>query len=187
MDYAAFSTYGNTAYADNSNYAYRDMTSSLSASANSASPVTEEETVILQNKFGAFRFEPETFITFQQGLIGLTEYTRFALATIPNGGEKNNFRLLQSLEEGSLSFVVLPTTAANSLLEAQDVDSICSNFGIAKDDLVLMHIVTMRSMFGKVQMTLNVKAPIVVDASKRTATQYVMPSNKYDIQAPLAA
>jgi flagellar assembly factor FliW len=73
------------------------------------------------------------------------------------------------------------------LLEAQDVASLCNNFSIAEANLVLLHIVTVREMFGKIQMTLNVKAPIIVDSSKRTAQQYVLPSNKYAVQVPLAA
>jgi flagellar assembly factor FliW len=181
MDYATLATYDNTDYTDVNSY--RAMTKNPVA----ASTSPEEETIILQNKFGTFWFEPEDCIKLHQGLIGLTDYTRFALTAIPKTGEGNNFRLLQSLEEAHLSFIVFPTTAENSLLEAQDVASLCNNFSIAEANLVLLHIVTVREMFGKIQMTLNVKAPIIVDSSKRTAQQYVLPSNKYAVQVPLAA
>lgn len=180
MDYATLATYENPDYSDVNRYS--DITQKTVTAS-----TQKEDAVVIQNKFGTLQFEADQFITFAQGLIGLTDFTRFGLSSMPNAATANNFRILQSLEEKNLSFIVFPTTAKTALLEAGDVASLCNTFSIAEDDLLLLHIVTVREMFGKVQMTLNVKAPIVIDASKRTAQQYVLPSNKYDIQVPLAA
>ncbi len=143
------------------------------------------DSVIINNKFGTLCLQPESFLHFASGLVGLPEYTRFALSSIPGVGTDSKFRLLQNLDEANLSFLVLPTTAADALLESTDVEHLAKTFNIRNDNLIIMHIVTMRENDkGAISMTLNMKAPIIADAGTQTALQYVLPSNKYDVQQP---
>jgi flagellar assembly factor FliW len=144
------------------------------------------EAVVIENRFGTFRFEPEQMLSMPQGLIGFGQYRRFALGTLPGDGAANNFRLLQSLDEASLSFIVWPTTASDALIAAEDVDSLLAEFSINREALVLLHIITIREdQPGQLSMTLNVKAPVVVDATSRTALQHVIAGDTYSVRQPL--
>ena len=145
------------------------------------------EAVVIENRFGTFRFEPEQMLSLPQGLIGFGAYRRFALASLPGDGASNNFRLLQSLDEATLSFIVWPTTASTAMIAAGDIDQLLADFSISREALVLLHIITIREDAGRISMTLNLKAPIVVDANERTALQHVIPGDTYSVRQPLAA
>lgn len=143
-------------------------------------------TVTIENKFGTLVFEEADMVHVTQGLVGFPEYQRFALAALPETGKDNQFRLLQSLDEPDLSFIVFPTTIENALLDKVDIEGICQQFSIPNSHVVLLHIATIRDDgTGNTNMSLNLKAPIIVDAGKQTAVQYVLPSNKYAIQHPV--
>jgi flagellar assembly factor FliW len=143
------------------------------------------ESVVVENRFGTFRFEPEQMMHFAQGLIGFAHCRRFALASLPGDGAVNNFRLLQSLDEPSLSFIVWPTTVSNALLDPADVAQLMDSFDITPEALVLLHLVTIREGGGATSMTLNAKAPVVVDATARTGVQHVISGDRYLVRQPL--
>jgi flagellar assembly factor FliW len=143
------------------------------------------EAVVIDNRFGTFRFEPEQMLSLPQGISGFGQHRRFGLANMPGDGAANNFRLFQSLDEPSLSFIVWPTTADDALIAAEDVDQILATFAISREALVLLHIITIREEVGTISMTLNIKAPVVVDANERTALQHVIPGETYSVRQPL--
>jgi flagellar assembly factor FliW len=140
----------------------------------------------VQNRFGTFNFRDEQTITLQPGLVGFTEYERFAMAPMPDDGSKHNFRLLQSLDEANLTFIVYPTTYHNALIDEVDVNQLCHDYSIRAEDLVLLHVVTLRQdENGATIMSLNVKAPVVINAYKQKGVQHVLASNKYATQLML--
>jgi flagellar assembly factor FliW len=143
------------------------------------------EPVVIENRFGTFRFEPQQMLDLPQGLIGFAQFRRFGVGNLPGDGATNHFKLLQSLDEPNLSFIVWPTTAENAMIAAEDVDALLDSFHISRDALVLLHIITIREMGGQISMTLNVKAPVVVDATARTAVQQVIPGDAYTVRQPL--
>jgi flagellar assembly factor FliW len=169
-------------------YAFQNIynTSQLSFTdmlAVTATPDTAPDaTVVVENRFGTFEFTAEQMLTLAQGLIGFPQQRRFGLAELPGDGAVNNFRLLQSLDDASLSFIVWPTTASTALLDTADVTRIGQSFNIDRDDLVLLHIVTLREVDGHTAMTLNLKAPVVVDAIGRTAVQHVIAGDAYSVR-----
>jgi flagellar assembly factor FliW len=167
--------------------AYRDNT------ALAFDPMESEIVATIKNRFGTFDFTEDQMLTLRPGLIGFPEYHRFALAPLTQMGMTplqggHNFRLLQSLDEPNLCFIVFPTTASNSLLETIDTAALCEEHGMRRDDLILLHIATIREgENGKAEMTLNLKAPIVINAYRRTGSQQVLASNKYSIQHAVSA
>jgi flagellar assembly factor FliW len=150
-----------------------------------ASPAGMEADVVatIKNRFGTFDFTDDQLVTLKPGMIGFGEYSQFALAPLPQTGTLHDFRLLQSLDEAGLSFVVYPTMASNSLLDSSDIQFLCEQYGIMHDALVLLHVATFRTGDdGKPAMTLNLKAPVVINAWRQTGTQHVLASNRYSTQ-----
>ena len=156
-----------------------------SLAAMSAPAPVMPESAVIENRFGTLRFEPEQMLMLPQGLIGFGQHRRFALGNLPGDGASNTFRLLQSLDEATLSFIVRPTTASDALIAAEDVDLLLETFGISREALVLLHIITIREEAGRISMTLNIKAPVIIDATARTAFQHVIPGDKYPVRQPL--
>jgi flagellar assembly factor FliW len=143
------------------------------------------EMIIVENKLGTFEFIPEKLIYFPNGLLGFAEFTAFGLTSLPNG-ESTDFRLLQSVENAELSFIVYPTTFETSLLNNDDVKALCSQFNIAYEQLVLMHIVTIREQAGKRIISLNLKAPLILDVGKQSAIQHVLLNDNYSVKHIIA-
>lgn len=146
---------------------------------------SDDNSIIVENRFGTFAVKPESVIRFEAGLVGFSALREFALLLIPGTESGNKFRLLQSLEDANLSFIVMPTTLANTLLTADDVAALGKEHGIENDYLLMIFIATLREQMGKVQMTLNVRAPIIMDTSKGTASQVVLTNNDYPMQMPV--
>lgn len=150
------------------------------------SHLREEQDVIIENRFGTFSVPQHQVISFSAGMLGFETYRDFALLVIPSTKANSPFRLLQSIEEAELSFIVMTTDAKTSVLYKKDVEDICAYQGVAWDRLLLLHMVTLdKKNDGAVQMTVNARAPVAVDIVSRTAQQVVLSNPDYPIRLPV--
>ncbi|MFM7630824.1 MAG: flagellar assembly protein FliW [Alphaproteobacteria bacterium] len=136
--------------------------------------------ILLTNHFGDFVVHADTILTFDYGIIGFSAFKTFALVKLPHVDTETPFRLLVSLEEPHLSFIVFPTTCQSPLIDKEDVSALCDRYKITPSDLLLLHIASIQedAKFGN-KITLNLKAPIVIDASTRRAEQHVFTDKDY--------
>lgn len=140
----------------------------------------KSEEIKVESRFGEITVSMENAIFFPQGLLGLPENLHFALTDIP---KKNmgQFKLLQCLNDHSLSFVVLPLDLDNNLIERKDLEDSCNVLGVPLKSLLVLLIVSVQRSPESVKITANVRAPVVVDSDRKLAAQYVFPHNKYEI------
>src|SRR5579872_96912 len=75
---------------------------------------------IIQSRFGEITIDTRKALVFPKGLLGLPQARHFALANFPNE-KMQQFKLLQCLDNTSLSFIALPLALENPLLKRQDV------------------------------------------------------------------
>lgn len=152
-----------------------------------ATPVAlaaEADMVSVETRFGVYAFDPANTIAVAQGLPGFPQAREFGLATLP--GEKlEQFMLFQSLEGTDPGFVVLPAHIDNAFLDLPDVEEALKVLGIANEDATILLVVSARKEGEAVALSLNLRAPIIVDTRNRTARQYVLPNGKYDIRHTL--
>jgi flagellar assembly factor FliW len=143
--------------------------------------------VRIQNKLGTFEFDRARSIHFPVGVVGFSDVHEFGLADIPFESMAQ-FKLLQCLDESTLSFIVLPADLSASPIEAEDLKEACTTLGIDLKDLVMLFIITVRSAGpGQgISLSINHRAPIMIDSNTRVARQYVMSSNKYSVQHLIA-
>ena len=66
-------------------------------------------------------------------------------------------------------------TVPFSLAAAQDL-------GIANEDFAAVVIVSIRNVAGQAQTSVNLRAPVFLDARHRTGCQYVMPNGAYQVR-----
>ena len=137
--------------------------------------------VQVKSRFGAVFIQPEKAITFLHGMPGIPGTISFCLTELPNA-KSGQFKLLQCLNDHALSFIVVPSTYDNQLLEEADMDDACAVLGINKDNLVLLFIVTSHETPSGRRLSINAKAPVFVDSTNRLAVQYIFQSNTYEIQ-----
>lgn len=146
--------------------------------------MSDNTAIKIENQLGSFEFTPEQALSFPNGLIGFAGLESFALANLP-GDESDQFKVLQCLEIPELSFIVLPYAAEGSLLADKDITEVTEKFQIKKEDLALLFIITIRSTGENMKVTMNLRAPVVVDTKSRTGRQYILSDQSYSVQHEL--
>jgi flagellar assembly factor FliW len=136
--------------------------------------------VKIESRYGTVTVNLKNALFFPKGILGLPDCKDFCLATLPSKNMQR-FKLLQSLNDEKLSFVVLPLAADTPLIDQADVKECCDVTQISPESLVILAIVSVKRSPEKTQITANMRAPIVLDANDKLAVQYVFPSNKYNI------
>jgi flagellar assembly factor FliW len=140
--------------------------------------------IAVESRFGLVVISSAARMTFPQGLLGFSDYHSFGVAPLPDG-KHPQFRVLQSLEAAELAFLVAPLNLESGAVANDDIDEACATLGIARDDLLVLLIVTVRREGESAQVSVNLRAPVFVDARRGIARQYVMPNTRYAIRHPL--
>ncbi len=151
-------------------------------SANVVAGMDEEDCIHIETRFGEVAVNAEKAIHFPQGVLGMPDMRRFCLTEIPVPKLAAQFKLLQSLDDEQLSFVVLPLAAQNPLIEMKDIIECSKTLSITQNDMVLLLIISTRKMPEGLVISANVRAPLVVDIKERSAVQFVFSNNAYEIR-----
>ncbi|MCK4468043.1 MAG: flagellar assembly protein FliW, partial [Desulfobacterales bacterium] len=136
---------------------------------------------ISTTRFGDISIDESRVIQMREGMLGFEHLGRYVLLT---QDKKIPFWWFQSLEDGSIAFVVI-----NSLAVKPDYEPVISDDEVklleiaSPEDAVLLSVVTIRSDPFKV--TANLRAPIVINAKKMLAKQVVLVEPDYPVQHPI--
>lgn len=155
-----------------------DRQEALSPSAFPGTPVA------IETRFGTFEFPPEKTLYMHRGPHGFTDHHVFGLANLPAPAPES-FKLLQSLDDPALSFIVVPLDPASGAVAAEDLAESADALGIAAAEAVFLLMVTLRPAESGTTATVNLRAPIIVDLAARRASQVVLANSAYPIQQPL--
>ncbi len=150
-------------------------------------PITvPTETVSVETRFGTYEFTPQNTVVMPQGLIGFADHQLFGLANLPEPAP-DDFKLLQSLGDVPLSFIVMPVAAADAPIGPADVEEACAAAGVAPETACLLFVVTIRANADGVgiDMTANLRAPIIFDPETRLARQHVLANSQYPVRHPI--
>ncbi len=145
------------------------------------------EMVVVETRFGTYEFAPDETVMMPHGLIGFADQQLFGLGNLP-APLPEDFKLLQSLGEPPISFIVVPLSSDEAPIEAADLDAACAATGFVRDEIHVMFLCTIRPRTNGagIDMWANVRAPILFDLGARQARQYVLPNSRYPLRQPLA-
>jgi flagellar assembly factor FliW len=160
------------------------MTGSGPAVINPASIPARPETETVETRFGKVTIYPNQPLIFPNGLLGLPDKNQFSLTAMPNE-KMARFKLLQSLDDMALSFIVLPVELNNAIAERADIEAAARDLAIPLAQLSLLFIVSVHREGGAIKLSVNARAPLLVDSVKRVATQHVFSNTKYPIRHSL--
>ena len=144
----------------------------------------ENKTLVIESRFGTLTIRPHATLMFPQGLLGFGDCRDFALAELPNA-KQPQFKALQCLTDPSLAFLVAPLPSESPAIDHTDVEEACQSLSIAAEDLVIVLIVTVRRDDDGAHVSVNLRAPVLIDTKRRVGRQYVLPNNKYEIRHKL--
>lgn len=135
---------------------------------------------ILSPVHGRIVYNEDEIITFEKSIPGFNDLKRFVLKDI----EDSSFRILQSIEEASIGFIVISPFEVEEKYEIKLSDEVIKTLGIKKPNEVLLYsLVTLSSKVENI--TVNLKAPIVMNINNKKAEQFIIDKEKYKIKHPL--
>lgn len=132
--------------------------------------------------FGPVAYEADEIICIPGGLIGFDNYTKYL--PLPFQEEDDSLISLQSLDEEDLSFILMnpfgvcPDYAP--LLSGQDMKDLKAG---SEEELVYYVIAVIRDTID--ESTINLKAPLVINAMNRQAKQVILDQPEYTFRHAL--
>lgn len=144
-----------------------------------------DETLTIETRFGAFTFAADQALEMPTGMVGFPEHKAYGLAT-PHDEKHKSFVIMQCLTEPSLGFVTAPIAKEDGPIEEADLREAFETHGVAWEDAAILLICTIRGgEGGAASLSVNLQAPIIIDAKRRRAWQHVFHGGKYPVRQDL--
>jgi flagellar assembly factor FliW len=145
-----------------------------------------DEPEVIDTRFGKITLQKNNPVTFPRGLLGMADKFHFFLTEFPSQ-KLARFKLLQSLDDYALSFITLPLNLQNGIIVPEDLSHACDDLGMNVSNLVTLLIVSVHRTPAKTMLTVNARAPLLIDSSMRLAAQYVFQTDRYQVQHVITA
>lgn len=139
----------------------------------------------VETRFGTLRFQSANLVRMPRGLLGYSNHQTFGLANMPDENLAQ-FKILQSMDDAALSFIVLPLEPGNGSIEEVDLRTACQMLSLEFADCAVLLVVSTRQVGPATQISVNLRAPIIIDAHNRRAWQYVLPNSAYPVRQVIA-
>lgn len=138
--------------------------------------------MLIQTKhFGKIDLEESKIITFDQGIMGFEECKQYTILYDIEDGQNPAISWLQSIEEPSLALPVINPFIIKSDYNPVVEDALLKPLGeINEENLVLLLTVTVPTDVEK--MSVNLKAPFIINADTRKGCQAIVENQDYDIK-----
>ena len=131
--------------------------------------------------FGEIELEEEKIITFDEGLIGFEDKKRYTILFNNESKSKGTISWLQSLDEPMLALPVVSPIVAMADYNPIVEDEVLASLGELNDEnLVILLTLTVPSDLTK--MTVNLKAPIIMNADTRKGCQAIAENSDYVVR-----
>ncbi|RDW15668.1 flagellar assembly protein FliW [Oceanobacillus chungangensis] len=137
--------------------------------------------MFIQTKYlGEVEINAEKIIQFPTGLPGFGDELEFVLLHLPDNPV---FQILQSTNSANVAFIVTNPYLIYESYEVNLDENILETLQIKDErDVSVFAIVTLKDPFAT--STLNLKAPIIINTTKKHGKQYILSTDAYPSKAP---
>lgn len=138
--------------------------------------------MLIQTKhFGKIDLEESKIITFDQGIMGFEECKQYTILYDIEDGQNPAISWLQSIEEPGLALPVINPFIVKTDYNPVVEDELLKPLGeINEENLVLLLTVTVPTDIEKISV--NLKAPFIINADTRKGCQAIVENQDYDIK-----
>jgi len=131
--------------------------------------------------FGEIEIDDSKIISFPSGIIGFPDMTDFALVYDEDKGKDSPIRWLQSLQESEFAMPVMdPLLVAQDYNPEVEDDHLIPLGEMSADDTLVLVTITVPKELEK--MSINLQAPIIINANSKKATQIIVNTEKYPVK-----
>lgn len=138
----------------------------------------------LETRFGTIEVDPRSVVQFKSGLLGFNWATGFVVIDLDNPKHRQ-FRVLQCVTDPKLSFIAFPPSLDSALIARADIEAAAESVRFPTADLVVLLLVTVRRSDDSTSLSVNLRAPVLIDSARFLGVQYVMPGDKYPVRATI--
>lgn len=130
---------------------------------------------------GKITYDENEIIKFEKTILGFDKSKRFILKDV---NENDFFKILQSVDEPEVGFIVISPFEVENNYEINLNNEVINTLKIKESNNVLLYsLVTLNSKIEDI--TVNLKAPIVININNKKAQQFIIDKEKYKIKHPL--
>lgn len=132
--------------------------------------------------FGEIEVDEEKKITFVQGIVGFPELKDFLL--IHDSESEGGIRWLQSVQEPAFAMPVMDPLIVMADYNPQIEDELLKPLDMNENcDILVLVTITIPKELEK--MSVNLRAPIVINAETRKANQIITEEDQYAVKYPI--
>ena len=130
--------------------------------------------------FGEVDLPEEKIITLDRGLIGLEQYKRYTIL-YDEDKEDSNISWFQSCDEPTLALPVIKPWLVMDEYNPTVEDELLKGIGeLSEENLVILLTMTVPEDITK--MSVNLKAPIIINADTRKGAQIIAENDDYEVK-----
>lgn len=137
------------------------------------------QAAVQSTRFGTIEIESEDIVTFPDGLVGLPSLRRFVFV---QHKEDSPFRWMQSLDNGSVAFLVVDPGEFVKDYNPEMPESASCALNLTEETPILVYTICNIPNGNPKGMTLNLAGPIVINAESREARQLVLENEAYPVR-----
>ncbi len=134
--------------------------------------------------FGEIEIDDDKIIRFTNGIIGFPDLKEFSLMHDAEHTDGGGIQWLQSLQEPGFALPVLDPLVVMPSYNPQVEDELLKPIGCLDQDHMLV-LVTLTVPSDIRKMSVNLRAPIVVQTESRKACQVIVDDEKYPVKYPI--
>ncbi|MDD3138423.1 MAG: flagellar assembly protein FliW [Lachnospiraceae bacterium] len=134
--------------------------------------------------FGEIEVEEDKVIHFVNGIIGFPELKEFALVFDEEKGNSSEIRWMQSIQEPNFAIPVIDPLTIRSDYNPVVEDELLTSVGEIRPEELLV-LVTITVPADITQMSINLKAPIIINAASKKACQIIVEGDDYQVKYPI--
>lgn len=136
--------------------------------------------MLLKTKhFGEIEIDENKIVTFKEGIPGFDGLKRFIV--LYSGDETSPFRWLQGVDDGQIAFAVINPFIIIGDYDIEIPEEAASNLSIESiEDIMVLSIVVVPEDPNK--MTMNLKAPIIINTKNNRGMQVVLDTDMYSVR-----
>jgi flagellar assembly factor FliW len=134
--------------------------------------------------FGELEYGESEVLYFPAGIFGFEDCKNFIPIDNPEGG--GVFKWLQSADRPELAFVVMNPFFVMADYEFDIPESVVKTLQLEKpEDALVLAVVKIPDNLNK--MTVNLRAPIVINTTNNRAMQTVLEDDRYNLKHPVVS
>lgn len=139
--------------------------------------------VIKTKLFGEIEVSEDKLIRFETGIVGFSELKDFMLIH-DSENDKSNISWMQSVQEPAFAMPVINPLFIVDTYNPEIEDELLTPLGnLNQNDMLVLVTITVPKDIK--QMTINLRAPIVINGENRRACQVIVEGEKYAVKYPI--